>query len=273
MHRILVPLAFAASLASAQFQDNRTQELKCDDARRWWADKRSHTCSMQDQTIGAVGRLDIGPSHNGAITVKGWDRNDVLVRARIDAWGKNDAVAADVARQVRIEVNAGRVRAEGPDFDDKLFRNDKGGWSVSFEIFTPHKTDLVARTHNGAIELADVSGRMMFETHNGAAELTRVAGDVEGESHNGAIKVELAGTKFDGQRLDVGTHNGAVTLALPSNYSARVEMSTHNGGIDTDFPVTIRGRMDRKNLAFDVGSGGSPIRVRTHNGGIRVRRL
>lgn len=271
MHRILLPLALAALTASAQFQENTAKELTCDNNRTY--NGRGRSCAVTEQTIGGTGRLEIGPTHNGSVTIKGWNQNTVLVRARVEAWGDDDSAAADVARQVRVEVTAGRVRAEGPEFRGGLFRDDNRGWAVSFEVFTPHNTDLNASTHNGAITIADIRGRLSFETHNGAAKLTRVAGEVSGGTHNGAVNVELAGTSFDGQRLEVETHNGAVTLAMPSNYSARVETSTHNGGIDTDFPVTLTGRMDRKNMSFNVGSGGAPIRLSTHNGGIRVRRI
>ena len=40
-----------------------------------------------------------------------------------------------------------------------------------------------------------------------------------------------------------------------------------------DFPITVRGRLDEKELSFNLGSGGPPIKVSTHNGGIRLRRM
>ena len=36
-----------------------------------------------------------------------------------------------------------------------------------------------------------------------------------------------------------------------------------------DFPVTVQGRLDRQ-ISADIGAGGPTIRVRTHNGGVRV---
>ena len=42
-----------------------------------------------------------------------------------------------------------------------------------------------------------------------------------------------------------------------------------NGGLNIDFPVTVHGRVDRQ-ISADLGSGGAPIRVRTHNGGVKM---
>jgi DUF4097 and DUF4098 domain-containing protein YvlB len=60
-------------------------------------------------------------------------------------------------------------------------------------------------------------------------------------------------------------------MDIPSSYSAHIETSTVNGGINVDFPVTLRGRID-KNLSFDIGNGGSTIRATTTNGGVKIRK-
>jgi hypothetical protein len=43
--------------------------------------------------------------------------------------------------------------------------------------------------------------------------------------------------------------------------------------LDSDFPVAVRGRVDESNLNFNIGAGGPPIKLSTHNGGIRLRRM
>jgi DUF4097 and DUF4098 domain-containing protein YvlB len=101
--------------------------------------------------------------------------------------------------------------------------------------------------------------------------LTRVGGDVRGRTTNGGVDVELEGSTWDGEGLDVETSNGGVKLAIPANYSANLETGTVNGRLNVDFPVTVQGRLD-KNINATLGSGGPPIRVRTSNGGVRISR-
>ncbi len=58
-------------------------------------------------------------------------------------------------------------------------------------------------------------------------------------------------------------------VRIPEQYSARLETGTVNGGLNIDFPITVSGRVDRQ-ITADLGAGGAPIRVRTHNGGVKI---
>jgi hypothetical protein len=93
----------------------------------------------------------------------------------------------------------------------------------------------------------------------------------EARTMNGGLDVELAGTSWEGTRLDVETRNGGVDLSIPDGYSAELEVGTVNGRLEVDFPVTIQGRLDR-HLRTTLGGGGEPVRVVTTNGGVTVRR-
>lgn len=82
----------------------------------------------------------------------------------------------------------------------------------------------------------------------------------------------MEGITYEGRQLDLETHNGGVTLSLPASFSARVETRSHRGRVDSDFPITVRGRLEGGDMNFDIGSGGPLIRLGTHNGGIRLRK-
>jgi hypothetical protein len=258
--------------ARAQMRDNRDMQLTCNNISREISRDRSLSCEVRESNLGPSGRLDIEPGHNGGITVKGWAQNSVLVRARLEAWAENDTEARNIASQIRVEAAGGQIRATGPDFDGFLRSDRYRSWAVTFEIFTPWNTDLTMGSHNGGITISDIRGRIDFQSHNGGVRLARVAGDVKGETHNGEINAELNGNTWEGRQLDLSTHNGGVTLLLPASYSANLETESNRGRLDSDFPVTVRGRLDEKNLNFNIGSGGPLIKVSTHNGGIRLRK-
>jgi DUF4097 and DUF4098 domain-containing protein YvlB len=95
---------------------------------------------------------------------------------------------------------------------------------------------------------------------------------VEGHTTNGGLHLELASDHWDGDRCDVSTTNGGVTIRVPSSYSAHLETGTVNGGVSVDFPVTVQGEINR-HLAVDLGSGGNLVRATTTNGGVRVERM
>ncbi len=243
---------------------NPVTRLDCDDRNH--NDHLVSHCEMKEQTLAASkGAIRIDPGMNGGITVNGWDRADVWVRARIDTAADTDSEARSMVSSIRFASGAGQIKAEGPTMDDHH------NWSVSYEIFAPRQSDLQMKTFNGGIHLADLRGNINFEALNGGVTLLRLAGEVHGQTTNGGLHVALAGDRWDGSGLDVATTNGGVTLDIPSSYSAHIETSTVNGGMNVDFPVTLHGHID-KNLSFDVGSGGTTIRATTTNGGIKIRK-
>jgi DUF4097 and DUF4098 domain-containing protein YvlB len=239
--------------------------LSCDNGG-FHNDRLITHCEMKEQTLGVPrGAVQVDPGVNGGVTVKGWSRNEVLVRAQIQTAAETDSEARSMVSQIRIASGAEQIRADGPGMD----RNHN--WSVSYEIFVPSRSDVQAKAHNGGIHIADVSGTIDFDAVNGGVTLQRLAGQVHGRTTNGGLTIDLAGDRWDGQGMDVSTTNGGVKLNVPANYSAHFETSTVNGGVKTDFPVTIQGRIDR-DVKFDVGSGGATIRAITTNGGVKINR-
>jgi hypothetical protein len=267
---VVVALTSLAAPARAQMRDNRDPQFNCNNGDR----DRARSCEIRETTLGPSASLQVDPSHNGAITVKGWALNSILVRARVEAWAENDVEARALASQVVVEATGGQIRATGPSSTPSPLSliNDRHGWAVGFEIFAPWNTDLKAASHNGGIQVSDMRGRIDVQSHNGGVRLVRVAGDVTGETHNGGIQVDLEGNTFDGRQLNLSTHNGGVTVSLPASYSASLETKTSRGGLQSDFPVTVRGRINEGETNFNIGSGGPPIKISTNNGGIRLKK-
>ena len=270
MNRILgrtVLIAALLSLASlfALAQDKGTKEsLACRD--NWYSDRLVGHCEVREQTIAATGSvLSIDGRQNGGVSVKGWDQNQILVRARVQTGATTSGEAEGLAKQITIETGGGKIFASGPDN-----RRDYH-WDVSYEVFVPRRSDLSLETHNGGIALAGVNGRIDFNALNGGVVLKQVGGNVHGTTTNGGVMVELAGDRWDGETLDVRTTNGGIIMSVPENYSAHLETGTVNGSLSIDFPVTVQGRITRE-IAVNLGSGGATVRAMTTNGGVRIRR-
>jgi hypothetical protein len=268
--KLVFALLMLAGGACAQLRDNRTPQMSCDGGN--YGGDRQRFCEILEQTMPGVGRLTVDPGKNGGVTVRGWLRNDVSIRSRIETWGRSVGEASALAGLVRVDASAGQVKSFGPD------PQGDSGWSVSYEIFVPQMTDLSTTSLNGGVDFSDVRGRIEFETKNGGVRLMRVAGDVKGQTQNGGIQVELTGRTWDGGQFDARTSNGGVTITMPENYSAHIQTETVNGAIDSDFPLPVNvintnGRPRPRSLDFTVGSGGPLIHVTTKNGGVKLRRI
>ncbi len=217
-------------------------------------------------SLPATSFVNVDGKRNGGISVKGENRLDVLVRACVQTVGKTDEEARAAAKDIRIETGS-QIRAEAA--------GETLNSAVSYEILVPRTTNLKLLAHNGGISIASVEGAVEFETTNGGVILKDVAGDVRGRTRNGGVIVNLSGSSWRGDGLDVETTNGGVILSIPENYAARVETGTVNGGFRSDIGALNvaedkDGRNRRKRISANLNGGGAPIRVVTTNGGVKI---
>jgi hypothetical protein len=258
---IVALVAFAGVTAFAQ----KGGTLSCRD-NSYFNDRLAGFCEVREQTLATSGTtIGIDGRQNGGVAVKGWDQNQVLVRARVRTGAPTESEAEALAKQIRIETSGAKIFASGPE----ALRDYN--WEVSYEVFVPRRADLSIETHNGGISIADVNGRIEFTALNGGVALKRIGGSVHGSTTNGCLAIELGGDRWDGETLDVRTTNGGIVMSVPENYSANLQTGTVNGSVSVDFPVTVQGRVT-KEIALNLGSGGAPVKAMTTNGGVHLKR-
>jgi len=262
---VLIAALLTFTGVAAFAQKDKDRSLNCRD-ENWYNDRLVGNCEIREQTLATSGgTIGIDGKQNGGVSVKGWDQNQILVRARVQTGAPTAAEAQALGQQVRIETGGAKIFASGPE------NRQNYHWDVSYEVFVPRRADLSVETHNGGIAIADVNGRIEFTALNGGVVLKRVGGAVKGSTTNGGLVVELSGDRWDGDSLDVSTTNGGVIMSVPENYSAHLETGTVNGGVTVDFPVTVQGRLT-KQIALNLGSGGATVRAMTTNGGVHLKK-
>lgn len=263
--RLLALALLVTTPLAAQERETRAERFmrNCD---RYAGDRDRETfCEIRDFTLKAPSRtLFLDGRENGGVSIYGWDRNEVLVKALISASADSRTEAQALARDIRIETEGERVRADGP------FNRRYSSWSVSYEVWVPRKTNLDADTHNGGVAVEGVEGRMDLRAVNGGITLREIGGDIRAHTTNGSVTAFLGGTTWRGTGLDLQTTNGGVSLDIPRGYNAELETGTVNGGMNIDFPVTVQGFIGRR-ITTKLGSGGPRVRATTTNGSVRIR--
>ena len=258
-------VTFTGVAVLAQKEKSKDRSLTCNESN-WYNDRLVGNCEIREQTLAlSGGAIAVDGKQNGGVSVKGWDQNQVLVRARVQTGAPTAGEAEALGRQIRIETSGAKIFASGPES-----RKDYH-WNVSYEVFVPRRADLSLETQNGGIAIADVNGRIDFNALNGGVVLKRVGGAVRGSTTNGGLVIELTGDRWDGDSLDVSTTNGGVIMSVPENYSAHLQTGTVNGSVSVDFPVTVQGRLN-KQIALNLGSGGATVKAMTTNGGVHLKR-
>jgi DUF4097 and DUF4098 domain-containing protein YvlB len=265
-----VVLAATASTLPAQRQGDsdfgQPQEAWCREVRR------ADVCEVREQTLASTRVIALDARGNGGVDVRGWDRPDVRVRARIAVDAANEAEARTIASEIKLVAEGGRIRVDGPSRDRNWWGGDRGWW-VAFELEVPRSSELTVEATNGGISVRDVRGRMDVRTTNGGLNLMDVSGDIRGETTNGGVSVGVTGDKWEGPSLEVRTVNGGITLSLPASLSAELEARAVNGGINVDFPLTVSGLIGgRREIRGTIGAGGPRIRATSTNGGVTIRK-
>lgn len=218
---------------------------------------------------------------NGAITVASWDQPRVRVIARKKVEADRGEVQ-EVMRALRVDMeqrDGGLVitthypRENGASsfFDWLINGGDDVEAQVRYELTVPRSMSLDVSNVNGAIRVTDVAGKHDLDTTNGKIEVARCAGSLDASTTNGAIHAEL--TKVaQGSPLRFSTTNGRIEVALPASLAIDVDAGTTNGSIRSDLPVAAT-RVSENSLRGSINGGGTPLRIRTTNGGIAIKTL
>lgn len=216
---------------------------------------------------------------NGGVTIAAWDqpRVRVVARKRVEA---NAGEVKELMRELRVEM---QPRDGGLVVTTRYPRRDDGvssfiNWlsgggdteaQVQFDVTVPRSMSLEIDNVNGAVRVSDVNGRHELETTNGRIEVTRCSGSVEASTTNGAIAAQLVNVA-KGQPLRLSTTNGRIEVTLPAGLAVDVDASTTNGAISSDLPVATTS-VSGNSLRGSINGGGTPLRLRTTNGGITIK--
>lgn len=267
-----IRLTLAAALVVATSQlvaqpatgDDAQWLQDCQNHGRW--NEHARYCEIRlDHVSNAHGPIDVDARENGGVEFIGRAANDIVVHEMIEAEASSDADAKDLASQVHVVIDGGRIHADGPPE-----RRHWHSWTVDYRIEVPRQIDATAESINGPLEASDVAGNLELRSENGPIDLSSVGGTVHARTENGPLSVTLTGSRWNGQGLDAETENGPVELTIPSNYAAHLETGTVNGPISISFPITVQGHIDVKRISMDIGGGGPTVRVVTTNGPVTV---
>ncbi len=253
------------------------------------------SCAMRakyERTVQLSAPLSPGSSfaaktHNGYITIIGADVTDCNLTATIIGRAITEEDAKEVAEQTKIKLEpwGNKLNAK---IDKPTYMINRSV-SVNLEITVPNQTDLELTTHNGKIEITNITGRLNgtthngkvtaeqvsgtteLHTHNGSVICREISGDTQLKTHNGSLKVYYSQAAPSVCNISLITYNGGIELATPSNFSGEVQASTHNGSINTELPITVSGKLSKRRLTGTIGTGQGKLHLETHNGSIRIR--
>ena len=234
----------------------------------------------------AAGSSFSARTHNGAITIAGREEAGCDLTATITGRASTEEKAKELAEKTKVSLknDGDKLIVE----IDKPWLKSNQSVSVSLDAKVPNETNPYLTTHNGAITITDIKGKVdatthngrvktsnvsnhaKLKTHNGAVICEEISGDAWLSTHNGSIKVSYAGDAPGVCETILTTYNGSINLKTPPNISAVVNLSTHNGSINTELPITLIGTVSKNKLNGKIGEGLGKLKLETYNGSIKI---
>ena len=245
---------------------------------------------------------------DGNIQIQSWDKPDILVE--IEKRGPT-----------RESVNELEIKSsqDGDTIDVEVVRPHKPFHVVGMRsspkarliVWLPARSDVKARSGDGAIDVLHVNGRIDLHTGDGSIRATDTTGELSFTTGDGAVTADevhgrlivdtgdgsvnvsgslsslrlhtgdgsivyraLSGTEMT-EDWEITTGDGAVLIYLPNNFGADLDAHTGDGTIQNDLSLTAgqTGEISRRTVRGRLGEGGRRLRIRTGDGGIRLRTL
>ncbi len=132
-----------------------------------------------------------------------------------------------------------------------------------------HQGPIQANTSNGTIRVDDAQGDIHFNTSNGRILISNADGEVQGDTSNGNVYISTR----DGAQgpIRVRTSNGRVELDLGHGFEGILRVNTTNGRIKTDgLANTNLIESSDNTLELQIGDSTEISAVRTSNGSVRI---
>jgi hypothetical protein len=148
-------------------------------------------------TVSANAPVDLNVrTFDGTISVRSWDRNEVLVE--IERVGVDQASAEALVVNQAQEGN--RIVIEAPG--DRNQRNliTLGRWitpAVNFVVTAPRRLALQAQTSDGMIETRDLEGTIDMNSGDGRVVASNVQGEIKAHTGDGSIRIDQAAGRVE----------------------------------------------------------------------------
>lgn len=141
-------------------------------------------------------KLRIVASHEGGVSIRGWNRR--YTRMIVCRYAVADSLtrAQQVLNSVSISSTGGEVLAAGPAIDDSQ------AWWVNMIVYVPRRTTIDISSTNGGIAIRNMTGRVTARATSGGISLAQSTGEVRISTESGGISLERVGGSVDATSRD-----------------------------------------------------------------------
>jgi hypothetical protein len=190
--------------------------------------------------------------------------------------GRPEDIAFDVRRTSDGVVICAIIADEDCDDDGVRHRgrwnDDYNGRRVNFTVRVPKGVHVAAGSGNGDVSVAGATADVRASSGNGRVRVTTSGGAVNASSGNGDVEVTMDAIADVTDDMELSSGNGTITVTVPADFAGELDASTGSGKFYSDFPLTLRGRIDPQHVRATIGKGGRRLTMRSGNGDVELRK-
>jgi hypothetical protein len=129
-----------------------------------------------------------------------------------------------------------------------------------------------ASSGNGDVRVDRAAGPVRASSGNGSVFVVTTKGPVNATSGNGDVEVSMDAIADVADDMELSSGNGTITVTVPSDFAGELDASTGSGKFYSDFPLTLRGRIDPHRVRATIGKGGRRLSMHSGNGDVELKK-
>jgi hypothetical protein len=246
------------------------------------------TTRIETRRLGYGGTLTLIGAPEGSITIEGWSRSEVEVRAEIqmraDTEADLDQLAAVNGFLLDEDPNHLRVlttgthdrafmKAHAKNFPRKLLGLP---WQANYRIRVPMAIDLDINAGRGAISLKNVDGNIRVSSPQSESNLELAGGTVSTTIAVGRVTLKVLGRSWHGVGADIKVAAGDIVLELPAGFSGDLDADILRlGEIELAYEgmeAREKPGITKQHIKGRFGFGGGILQLTVGDGRIFIKR-
>ena len=224
----------------------------------------------------------------GAVTVEGWNRNEVEVTADIEWKAESEADLDQLAKinnfvfdedlnHVSILTVGTHDRAymkkTAKNFPKKLLNLP---WKIDYRIRVPANTDLEITAGYGPVTCSGVEGALRLSATESETALTLTGGVVSATITAGNVLLAIPARSWRGGGADIRLATGSLNVELPAGFSGDIDAEILRTGkvVNTYEGLAPREKpgITERTVRARAGAGGAFFKFTVGDGTVNIKR-
>ncbi len=236
--------------------------------------------------LGYGGTVTLIGAPEGSITIEGWPRSEVELRAVIElrAETEEDLNRLALVNGVAVDQDPNHVRILSTGTHDKVFmkRAARGfpkkllglPWKIDYRIRVPVTSDLEINAGRGAVSLTGVEGAISLSATESETKMALSGGSVMATLASGKVHVRILARSWRGSGAEIRIAAGDLTIELPVGFNADIDADVLRlGRIDDSYGALLsreRPGITDRIVRARAGAGGAFFKLVVGDGTIRI---